>query len=143
MRDLVGRQFRPEDLIQIIGGDDWVRRGAEARAKGPAYTLYCAHGEVAACAGVTIYWEGMGEVWLELTEHARANHRVDLVVWTRRLLDLFAKEHKLRRMQCDVLASSQERLHFVQHFGFKIEGLMRKYDVLGRDYYRLARIEEV
>ena len=110
---------------------------------GPGFAFTCDHGRLIACGGVTVYWEGMGEVWLVISDHAKVEHKLELVMWTKWGLDQIQAECKLRRLQADVLASDAGAISFVKHFGFKLEGLMRSYDALGRDAFRYARIREV
>jgi RimJ/RimL family protein N-acetyltransferase len=83
----------------------------------------------------------MGEAWLLLGKHGY-RHLVDLAHLTPLFLDRFRREHHLHRIQADVVATNEKAKSFVIHFGFKAEGLMRKYDVLGQDNIRFARIWE-
>jgi RimJ/RimL family protein N-acetyltransferase len=140
------RAFREEDLTSILGEIEPGQEArhiktAEARFRyGPAFTwLY--RGEIIACAGVTIYWEGMGEVWLATSKRWKGLAK-EAVIWSRDVLDYLQDNWRLRRIQADVDAYNQTACRFVEHFGFVREGLMRSYDSLGRDMVRYARIRE-
>jgi RimJ/RimL family protein N-acetyltransferase len=147
MTNITVRHYRIEDMLAIYkekepdgNPADWIKT-AETRAEfGPAYTFF--HGEtILACAGVTIYWEGVGEVWLCTSKNWK-DYAYSAVIWTRKILDRLQDENKLWRIQADVVAEKTAARRFVEHFGFKAEGLMRRYDVLGRDCIRYARIRE-
>jgi len=139
MRNITVRKYKAEDMIPIIGEENY--RIAQTRLQyGPAYTFF--HGDkVLACAGVTIYWEGMGEVWL-CTSKYWEDYKKEAVIWTRWVLDFLQDENKLRRIQADVVADNAEANRYIRHFGFHLEALMRNYDVLGRDCIRYSRIRE-
>lgn len=143
---LMIRAFREEDLTLILdeiepGEERRHLKTAQARFRyGPAFTfLY--DGAIIACAGVTIYWEGMGEVWLA-TSRIWPQFTKAAVIWTRDVLDFMQREWKLVRIQADVDAENETACRFIEHYGFIREGLMRKYDSLGRDMIRYARIRE-
>jgi len=146
MDQMMIRKFREEDLTSILGeiepGQEKRHiKTAEARNKyGPAFTfLYC--GKTIACAGVTIYWKGMGEVWLATSVNWK-DFKKEAVIWARDVLDYLQDNWMLRRIQADVDAENETAQRFIEHYGFVKEGLMRKYDSLGRDMLRYARIRE-
>jgi hypothetical protein len=144
----MARPFRAEDLVALLGVIEpgQVERHRKTAATregwGPAYTFFCHHGELLACAGVSIHWEGLGEVWMVMSPHA-GRHLLEVVVWAGRMLDKMQEDLRLRRLQADVVADDEKANSFVRHYGFVAEGLMRRYDVLGRDTVRYARIREV
>jgi RimJ/RimL family protein N-acetyltransferase len=143
---LMIRAFREEDLTLILdeiepGGEHRHLKTAQARNRyGPAFTFLYA-GAIIACAGVTIYWEGMGEVWLA-TSKIWPEFSKAAVIWTRDVLDFLQDNYHLHRLQADVDAGNETACRFIEHYGFQAEGLMRKYDSLGRDMIRYARIRE-
>jgi RimJ/RimL family protein N-acetyltransferase len=129
-------------LAEVEPGNEAIhQKTAIARMKyGPAFT-FTYKGEIIACAGVTIYWEGMGEVWLAPSKRWRSLAKT-AVIWTRDVLDALQDDYRLRRIQADVYADDETAQRFVEHYGFEREGLMRKYDAGGRDMIRYARIRE-
>jgi RimJ/RimL family protein N-acetyltransferase len=138
--------FKEDHLTSILaeiepGQEARHIKTAEARFRyGPAFT-FIYKGEIIACCGVTIYWEGMGEVWLA-TSSRWGKLAKSAVIWTRDILDYLQDNWKLRRIQADVDAENETACRFIEHYGFVREGLMRKYDSLGRDMVRYARIRE-
>lgn len=146
MRHVEVSKYQLQDMLDILAETE---PGAEERHMmtattrrdyGPAYTFRC-EGRILACAGVTIYWEGMGEVWLA-TSLAWKQYAREAVIMTRNVLDFLQDNNKLRRIQADVVTANLTACRFVEHFGFKSECVMRKYDVLGRDCTRYSRIRE-
>lgn len=143
---LMVRAMKPEDITSILdeiepGEERRHLKTAEARFRyGPAFS-FLFDGQLIACAGVTIYWEGMGEVWLA-TSVRWSGFSKAAVIWTRDILDYLQDNWRLRRLQADVDASNLVACRFIEHYGFVREGLMRKYDSLGRDMVRYARIRE-
>lgn len=146
MDDLMIRTMWQKDLTSIL---DEIEPGAEALHQrtedvrfryGPAFTfLY--RGEIIACAGVTIYWKGMGEVWLATSKIWKSMVKV-AVIWTRDVLDYFQDNWHLWRLQADIPEENEVSRRFIEHYGFVAESKMRMYDSLGRDTIRYARIRE-
>jgi len=140
------RVFRQEDLTAILdeiepGEEHRHIKTAEARFRyGPAFS-FLHDGQIVACAGVTIYWEGMGEVWLATSTRWQGFSKL-AVIWTRDILDYLQDHWSLRRLQADVDAENPVACRYIEHFGFIAEGRMRYYDSLGRDMIRYARIRE-
>ena len=146
MKNILMRPMLYRDILMLLsetepGQEERHLRTAKTRLKhGPAYAFL--DGEtIFACAGVTIYWPGMGEVWL-VTSQAWPRYLREIVVWTRKVLDQLQDENNLTRIQADVVSDNAAACRFVEHFGFVAEGILRKYDVLGRDCIRYARIKE-
>jgi len=95
--------------------------------------------KVVCCAGATRFHPGCAEVWLTPGPDID-RYGLSLTIQTRRVLDIFQYAYKIRRLQADVLADSKVNRDFIEHYGFKPEGLMRCYDALGRDCIRYARV---
>lgn len=141
------RAFKVEDMVEILGElepgqEERHLRTARTRVgNGPSYTFlsFDLEPRIIACCGVTIFWEGMGEVWLA-TSSCWSEYPVAATVWARRMLDFMQSSCHLRRIQADVVAANATACRFVEHFGFTREGLMKCYDVIGRDCYRYARV---
>jgi len=91
MKNILMRPMLYRDILMLLretepGQEERHLLTAKTRFKhGPAYTFL--DGEiVGACAGVTIYWPGMGEVWL-VTSRIWTRYPREIVVWTRKVLD--------------------------------------------------------
>jgi hypothetical protein len=140
------RQFEEQDLIDILnetapGMEELNARTARTRmGHGPALT-FTVNDLVVACFGATIYWKGMAEAWLACSSLLKS-YAFEVVIWTRDILDWLQLEFHLRRLQADVLSINKVACRFVEHFGFVAEGVMRSYDIFGRDMIRYARIRE-
>jgi hypothetical protein len=138
--------FAIEDMVKILeevepGKRECHIKIAETRIEyGPAYTFVCG-GQIIACAGVTIYWPGVGEVWL-CPSIRWLEYKEEIVPWTRKILNQLQTENKLWRIQADVVASDARANRFIKLFGFKLETPegMKMYDALGRDCNRYSRV---
>jgi len=107
------------------------------RERHPATTAVNEDGKPIVCFGVTPYWEGMVEVWAVFDEDAKKEVR-DIVKYTHAFFDDLSQ--RFRRIQADVVDGNETAIRFVEHFGFKREGVMRKYSPLGEDVIRYARV---
>lgn len=149
LRQLVVLRYRPEHALAIetIPNEPGIRshpRFAQWAAThggyGPGYT-FMHQGRIIACAGVTLYWPGVGEVWATFSEWLH-EYQKEVVILTGRVLDDLQAAGCLWRMQCVVAADNEVGRRYVEHFGFESEGVMRRYDPLGRDAVMYARIRE-
>jgi len=146
---LVQKPMEAKDLMFLLaemepGLENRARHARTVTARldtGSSYAFYCEHGRLVGCIGVTVYWPRMAEAWLLFSHHGY-DHLVDIAHAAPAILEGMRHEHNLRRIQADVVATNERAISFVKHFGFKAEGLMKKYDVLGQDNIRFARIWE-
>jgi hypothetical protein len=106
--------------------------------RGPGRTLEADDGTVLACAGITLIWPGLGEAWLLVKPDVARRYPVALYKAIVAGLHEMAATHHLRRVQAVVIAGYLEGERLAAHLGFTEEGLMRRYDVLGRDCVRYA-----
>lgn len=148
MKQIYCRPYEIEDMVSILketepedepGQRERHIRTAETRKFGPSFSYFCGE-ELVCCAGITIYWPGCGEAWLAPAK-CFLNYKKEAIIWTRTVLDDLQNGCKLRRVQADVVASDPVARRYLEHYGFVAEGLMRKYDVLGRDCIRYARVK--
>jgi hypothetical protein len=110
--------------------------------KGPGRTLEADDGTVLACAGITLIWPGLGEAWLLVKPEVARRYRVTLYkAIVEGLREMIAAYH-LRRVQAVVIAGFPEGERLAAHLGFTEEGVMRRYDVLGRDCVRYAWLSQ-
>lgn len=103
---------------------------------GPAWTLRVG-GEIAACYGVLIPWDGLGDVWALVTpvgrEHPLMVHRAIL-----RALSC-AGPLRLRRLQADVREDFEVGHRWVRALGFQRESRMPAYGPHGEAFYRYVK----
>ena len=137
--------FKPEHYVAATAGHyPWqdAEDAAQLRAaRGPAWTGFV-DGQIAAVAGMTILWPGLGEAWLVLTPVGMAHP----VFVTRRIakhLWAVIREHGLRRVHVDVVADHQAGLDLVRALGFTDEHRMAAYGPSGEDFIRLAMFPPV
>lgn len=148
MKAIHYREYRVEDMLEILAetepaedhDDIWQRHveTAETRLHGLSYSFFCGD-ELIACAGITYYWPGLGEVWLA---HAKCwtNYKREAVIWTRKVLDCLQKDTK--RIEAWVVAEDAMARRYVEHYGFQAEGTARARDVLGRDLVLYGRVKQ-
>ena len=135
--------YKPEHLLKMDGclinktKSIDIDVAAELHAHFVAATVMN-DGEPIACFGVHEVWGTNGEVWVALSEKVLEAHMKTLVVVTRRALDDMNKMYK--RLQCYIEASNERALSFVEHFGFRCEGLLEAYGPQGEDFCVYARV---
>ena len=148
MKDVFFRDFEEKDYLEIpeipnekgiATHEDFLKWAEIRKKKGSAYTVTDKDGKIIACFGVQILWPGVGEVWVTFTELFNEYKR-EAVIFTGTILNKFQEMLELNRLQADVLADVEVSNKFVQHYGFVLEGRMRKYSPYGEDVNRYARI---
>lgn len=99
-------------------------------------------GEIVAVGGLLVHWEGVGELWLLLTDHCRKDGIYGVMALTAiwNTIKRLIKDNNIRRAQCTVRVDFPEAIKMVEAFGFEREGLMKEYTPDGCDVYRYARI---
>jgi len=95
--------------------------------------------EILAMAGVAIFWEGVGQLWMRAGERA-GQFPVAVMKATREYLRTVDAILKPRRLQCHVKADSRVNRRFIEHLGFHSEALMRAFGPEGADYVLYARV---
>jgi len=94
---------------------------------------------VVACAGVSMFWEGVGQMWMRVGDlaarypHALAKRSMSFVRMAESTLEL-------RRLQAVVMAENEVARRFICWLGFQAEGLLRGYGPEGGDYIMFARV---
>jgi len=94
---------------------------------------------VVACAGVTVFWEGAGQMWMRAGVLSGC-YPVALARHCRVLIRRFEDVLRLRRIQATVKADNEPALRFIRWLGFRAEGLLRGYGPEGADYIMFARV---
>jgi len=116
-----------------------IQQFPEVYEHGAGYSVFDNSGLIF-CAGVIPYWKGVGEAWILCD--VRVKHYIrELYFYTELYLDKIIDRYKLWRVQSSVMADYYAGHRFLERMGFKKEGLMRKYDWQGKDYYLYARIK--
>ena len=127
--------LRPED-----GEPDLDSLGDIFFGGGPAYT--CVNKtDILFCAGIVLIMPGVGEAW-SFCDIAVRKHPRDVLHYQKKYLLKEMEIRKLHRVQAHCLTSWKTAYRFLERIGFQCEGLIRKYDPEGRDYYLYSLIKE-
>ena len=105
--------FMAEDLMRLEG----LEMAAEARLKhisGPAVSAFL-DGELVLCAGIQT--EGIGEVWLSVSEDAK-KQKLTLLKKCRGELEGMMRVHKIWRLWSES-PDTDARINFIKHLGFR------------------------
>ncbi len=106
---------------------------------GMAYTGIDDEGSIIAIGGVSLIWPHVGSGWV-LTSELIVKYKV----WTHRIirdiLDTAIKVYSLHRIESIILKNHNVCLKWAERLGFQREGLLRKYDSQGNDYWLFGRI---
>lgn len=128
-------KLRPED-----GELDLDRLGKKYEIVGPAYTCIDRK-KILFCAGIIILWRGVGESW-SLCDVEVKNYPREVLFYQKECLFKEIEANKLHRIQAHCLTTWRSGYRFLERLGFEREGLVRKYDSEGRDYYLYSLIKE-
>lgn len=85
--------------------------------------------EIVAVGGLVIKWEGVGLLWLMLTDRCRKNNVFGVIALDaiKNKMDELIEKNNLWRAEATVRTDFPQAIKMVEYFGFKREGLMRKY----------------
>ena len=139
------RPFEDTD-IAAVGGREYEREmlmlagnsGEELAMHGPAFTMLD-DGKPVMCAGVYIFWPGVGEAWMHLSPWFYA-HVKTVYREVREILEQIIATKGLRRVQCPIRADMEANMNFVEHLGFKIEGILHRWGPEDKDYLQYALV---
>lgn len=99
------------------------------------------NGQSVIFAGILPMWPEVAELWClfpeDITSLSRKNPRQFIHI-IKNYINLVPQ----KRIQTIVKADFKIAIKFIERFGFKNEGLMKKYGPDGQDYYRYAHIKE-
>lgn len=136
------RPFEVKDYQKIQSSPErWfhglpLESDAELHAVGIAVTGEI-DGKIVFCAGIDDLWDGVGNVWLVLSDDA---HKYPRVFWALKALLGGRIQLEYHRLSCVVKASWKEAKRFAEWFGFKKEATMKKYGPNGEAYCLYARV---
>lgn len=89
--------------------------------------------------GVIPIWRGVAIAWL-LTAREIEQYKVFFHKTIVEMLNDAINELSLHRVDVTVLVEHKVSVGWLERLGFKCEGLMRKFDSQGNDYYRYALV---
>lgn len=137
------RPYKFEDVLAFDPKEMGVKnqpdyeKWAKMNELGPGYTILV-DDEIIACAGIRIFWEGVGEVWAIMSNDSSKYLRLILEEFGKRL-EFTIQELKMRWVQVSLNKNNEKGIHFAQHYGFKRKCEMAGYLPDGSDAVLFAR----
>jgi hypothetical protein len=108
-------------------------------------TIYVIESEtfgIMAIIPIFFHWPGVSEASLYsspiIDDHGSDAYRICSM-----LASYIEERFNIHRIQATVLAHDRVARMFIKRIGFQMEGLLKKYNPRGEDYFMLARISEV
>ncbi len=98
--------------------------------------------EIVAVGGCQVKWEGVGLLWLILTERCRKNDVFGIIALEaiKEKTEELIEKNKLWRAEAAVRTDFPQAVKMIEFFGFKREGLMEKYYPDKGDAYLYAKV---
>ena len=149
MIKLIVREYKADDFATIclskveaanqIGQpiEEW---GEYHKTHGPAATVTDQEDQVVFCFGIHHKWAGCGEVWAIYSPLAKKYANTLRV--TKMLLGCLDRQFGYYRFQAAIDARFPETVRFIEHLGFRQEGVMRRYGPHGEDRILYALVKE-
>ncbi len=113
--------------------------GKMLAAMGPGFTAF-QNGKAIGAAGLLFIWEGLAQAWAYLGTRGIGHQEFRAM---RDGLKLLMEEHRLRRVQTEVLTEHAAAHRMIQRLGFVAEGEMAAFGVKGETYTRYALIRRL
>ena len=107
------------------------------KAHSKAGLAYIVDDKIVCCFGIIEIWEKSCEWWLVPCKDFD-KYGITLLRIIKRYIDDYLNIY--HRMQVVVRADIEKNIRFSKILGFEEEGLMRKYDAFGNDYYIMSKI---
>jgi hypothetical protein len=112
--------------------------GHTLEGSGPAFSVFKGK-ELIGCGGIGLYWSGVGEAWLilsdKVSQYPFSLHRIVC----KALEDIIREEH-LHRVQTVVPYGHARARKWIERLGFEYEGMMPKYGPDASWFLRYGRI---
>lgn len=90
------------------------------------------------CGGIVDLWPGVAYGWLICS--GLANSYKMFLYKTVKNAILAADSRGIHRVEAAIYCKNKIAMSFAEHLGFVSEGLMRKYDSNGNDFFKYARV---
>jgi len=104
-----------------------------------AFTVMNETGLPIGIGGINTLMPGVGEAWTIITDELRSKpillHKSALVIMSN-----FIESQRFHRIQCIVLENLHKAIKWMRPLGFLNEGLMQKYSIDQKNYWRYARV---
>ncbi|MCF1458349.1 MAG: GNAT family N-acetyltransferase [Shewanella sp.] len=123
-------QFVPDfDMADMLDGERFVFVLEEVATKNPVVI-----------AGLEPIWEGRWAAWLYPSESFKRHYR-SVFKATVQILDKFFSEYEVRRLEATVPVNFPEGRRWLEHLGFDVEGMLRRYDLDGEAHYQYSKVD--
>ena len=133
----IGPASHDWDTLQVLAANE--DYGKMLHRRGPGFTAFRDARPVGA-AGLLFIWEGLAQVWAYLGMRGIGHQEFRAM---RNGLKLLMDEHRLRRVQTEVLTEHAAAHRMIQRLGFVAEGQMEGFGVKGETYTRYALIRRL
>ena len=137
--------YQPDDAmkVQLRDRDKWLAPAIATEAKrhydmGPAFTIKKRR-DIVLCLGADTLWTGVGEIWALFSVFYRDN-RFSLHRDVLYLIEQFLTVHKFHRLHAAIPGNDYMALRFALSMGFEMEGVLRKFDIMGQDHIMVSRV---
>lgn len=139
MDDMLRINLRSIDARVGTDFDAGIKSAVAAAERGEALTVLVGE-EILCIGGMVPLFTGVAELW-SLTAEAVITYPLAFHTSILKILDYWQNLYNLHRIQCKVVAGHDTSRKWLTRMGFEEEGLMRKYDSHGRDFYLYARVK--
>ena len=138
------KKFKDEDMMSILEegimecgvsslGNEALLELAQQRELDDSYS-YWVDGELAGCAGLTLFWPGVGDLWMLVGDRAKLNPH-ETVKSIKLYMTKIIKDNNLWRVQTTGRTDEPDARKLIKILGFKEDCLMEKYGPDKSDYY--------
>lgn len=97
-------------------------------------------GRVLCAAGLVVPWTGRAIAWLLVSREARPRDLAQAFRFAKDAMDKRQRDPFFRRIEAYVLNGAPYQHAMARACGFELEGIMRAFDPLGRDFALYSRV---
>ncbi len=97
------------------------------------------NGELVGCAGLDLYWQGVGELWMMLSPKGKKNP-ITTVKTVKTYLNMIIKDNELWRVQTTGRIDSPDACRLIEILGFEQTCLLKKYGSDKSDYFLYSMV---
>jgi RimJ/RimL family protein N-acetyltransferase len=131
-------QLEPERQDKLLIGHPVIMNGLYLNSKIGSAVTALAGDKIIACAGVSVIFDHRAEAWGLFSLQAK-NLRRQIVIESRKKLDELTEKFELVRIEATARTDWPAARNFLEHLGFVVEGIKKKYEIDGSDAWFLAR----
>jgi hypothetical protein len=132
------REYVPEDAVIVSkkaieqGLADYGIDLAEAASRaGTAWTIE-SDGKPIACAGIVMWWKGVGEAWMIASPEA-VKHKISFIKALKAGLEIIIKTYEMHRVESKVRVGFESAIRINEILGFKQDAVLKKFTPDGQD----------